>query len=117
MRCTVTNPTTRTVVVNGEVKTKSEPVSLKLNDRVDIRLGIGEAGDFDLTGDQIGYVEALGLRIKCPEREVPVPVGSKAWRVALLADGKDPDEELAAIEAAKKPKPAPKKDEKKAPGA
>lgn len=118
MRCNVTNPTIRTVVVNGEVKQKSEAVVLKLNGRVDIRLNVGETGEYDLTGDQIGYLEAHGIKVKCPEREAPPPVGSKAWRTAVAADGKDPDEVLAEIEAAKKPKAAPKTAEKaKAPGA
>ena len=116
MKCEVTNPTTRAVPTgNGGVTYKTEAVDVKLNNgRVHVQLMPGATAEYDLTGDQLGYLEAIGLKVKCPERDAPVPVGSKAWRAALTADGKDPEAELAAIAEAKKPK---KKEEKKPAGA
>lgn len=110
MRSTVTNPDPRIVISNGRKVDITGAAEVKLNNgKVNVVLGIGEQGEYDLTGDQIGYLESLGLQIACPERDdSKPPAGSKKWRAAVAAAGKDPEEELAKLNAAKaKPAKAP----------
>lgn len=40
----------------------------------------GKTAEYDLTGDQIGILEAKGLGVDCDERDAPPPEGSKADR-------------------------------------
>lgn len=122
MQATVTNPDPRYIIEHGRKVDKTGVFSMKLNNgKVDINLGINESGEFSLTGDQVGVLEAYGLKVDCPERNANVPVGSKKWREALREQGIDPGAELQRIEAAKteKPKPAakPKPTTPSAPGA
>lgn len=108
MQATVTNPDPRHVRDQGGRKVDvTGPVDLKLNNgKVHISLDVATEGEYDLTGDQIGYLEAHGLQVACAERDAPAPPGSKKWRAAVAAKGLDADAELAKLTAPPKPAPA-----------
>lgn len=74
--------------MQAKITAPPQGLNIKLGGGLNVVIDGGKTQNYELTGDQVGVLEANGVKVVCPEREAAPPKGSKAALAAVAAKGK-----------------------------